>query len=82
MERHLEGMRVKEELMPGADGIEGIARHPEPMSVPAWLMRPFPYVHRMVTTSMRVSNARVRSELGWARGHADCAEGLRVLAGG
>lgn len=52
------------------------------MSVPAWLMRPFPYVHRMVTTSMRVSNARARSELGWARGHADCAEGLRVLAGG
>ncbi|MFJ6482558.1 NAD-dependent epimerase/dehydratase family protein [Streptomyces sp. NPDC091682] len=161
VERHLEGMRVKEELMLGSDGIEGIALRfglfygagateslarmlrrrkvpavtdhgrvlpwvdladagravalaveggrpgraynivddtptgfgahvrevaeafgtPKPMSAPTWLMRPFPYAHRMVTTSMRVSNARARAELGWAPDHADCAEGLRALAG-
>ncbi|MFI8391641.1 NAD-dependent epimerase/dehydratase family protein [Streptomyces sp. NPDC085540] len=161
VERHLEGMRVKEELMLGAHGIEGIALRfglfygagateplvemlrrrkvpavadhgrvlpwvdladagravalavergrpgraynivddiptgfgahvrevaeaygtPKPMGAPAWLMRPFPYAHRMVTTSMRVSNARAGAELGWAPGHADCAEGLRALAG-
>ncbi|MER6449735.1 NAD-dependent epimerase/dehydratase family protein [Streptomyces venezuelae] len=161
VERHLQGMRVKEELVLGTDGIEGIALRfglfygaggtetlvemlrgrkvpavadrgrvlpwvdladagravalaveggrpgraynivddtptgfgahvravaaaygtPKPMTVPTWMMRPFPYLHRMVTTSMHVSNARARAELGWAPGHAGCAEGLRALAG-
>lgn len=161
VERHLEGMRVKEELMLGSAGIEGIALRfglfygaggteplvemlrrrkvpavadhgrvlpwvdladagravalaveggrpgraynivddtptgfgahirkvaevygtPKPMTAPTWLMRPFPYAHRMVTAGLRVSNARARAELGWAPSHADCAEGLRALAG-
>lgn len=53
---------------------------PKPLNVPAWLMRPFPYVHRVVTTSMRVSNAKARAELGWEPRHADCAQALRTLA--
>ncbi|MFJ3633895.1 NAD-dependent epimerase/dehydratase family protein [Streptomyces sp. NPDC090112] len=53
---------------------------PRPLTVPAWLMRPFPYAHRMATTCMRVSNARAKAELGWAPARPDCVEGLRALA--
>ncbi|MDX6763102.1 hypothetical protein SIN09_27755 [Streptomyces sp. F8] len=45
-------------------------------------MRAYPYVHRMVTTNMRVSNARAEAELGWSPCHLDCAERLRALARG
>uniref|UniRef100_A0AAU2K1V6 NAD(P)-dependent oxidoreductase n=1 Tax=Streptomyces sp. NBC_00049 TaxID=2903617 RepID=A0AAU2K1V6_9ACTN len=53
---------------------------PKPMTAPTWLMRPFPYAYRMVTTNMRVSNAKAKAELGWTPTHADCADGLRALA--
>lgn len=54
---------------------------PRPMHLPTWVMRAAPYLHRVVTTNMRVSNARAKAELGWTPSHADCAEGLRALAG-
>jgi nucleoside-diphosphate-sugar epimerase len=162
VERHLAGMREKERLMLGADGIEGIALRfgllygaggtetivgllrrrrlpavddhgrvlpwvdladageavalavergrpgaaynivddtptgfgahvrtvaevfgtPRPMGVPTWLTRPLSYAHRVVTTSMRVSNARARAELGWSPRYPSCAEGLTALAAG
>ncbi|MFC9292686.1 NAD-dependent epimerase/dehydratase family protein [Streptomyces sp. NPDC057011] len=53
---------------------------PKPKAVPAWLMRPFSYAHRIATTSMRVSNAKAKAELGWTPTHPDCADGLRALA--
>ncbi|WP_218060564.1 NAD-dependent epimerase/dehydratase family protein [Micromonospora sediminicola] len=52
---------------------------PRPMTVPAWLTRPMSYAHRMFTTSMRVSNARARAELGWTPRHRDCAAGLAAM---
>ncbi|MGW6613565.1 NAD-dependent epimerase/dehydratase family protein [Streptomyces erythrochromogenes] len=55
---------------------------PQPLNAPTWLMRAYPYVHRMVTTNMRVSNARAKAELGWTPRHPDCVEGLRALARG
>ncbi|MFD7258615.1 NAD-dependent epimerase/dehydratase family protein [Streptomyces sp. NPDC059874] len=54
---------------------------PKPLSVPTWLMRPFPYVHRVVTTNMRVSNAKARAGLGWTPSHPGCADALSALAG-
>ncbi|MEH0840943.1 NAD(P)-dependent oxidoreductase [Micromonospora sp. CPCC 205711] len=54
---------------------------PRPPRVPAALLRPLPYVHRILTTSMRVSNARARAELDWAPGASDHRAGLRQLAG-
>ncbi|MBT2477687.1 NAD(P)-dependent oxidoreductase [Streptomyces sp. ISL-94] len=54
---------------------------PEPMNAPAWLMRPFSYAYTMATTSMRVSNAKAKAELGWSPAHANCVDGLRALAG-
>lgn len=53
---------------------------PRPLTVPLWLMRTMPYVHTMMTTDMRVSNAKARRELGWVPAHPSCAEGLRDLA--
>jgi nucleoside-diphosphate-sugar epimerase len=159
-ERHLEGMRVKERLMLGAAGIEGIALRfglfygpggtenivdmlkgrklpavnthgrvlpwvnledaaaavalaveggrpgeaynivddepfafdahiravadafdtPKPMSAPTWLMRPYSYAYRMVTTNMRVSNEKAKAELGWTPRYPDCVTGLAALA--
>ncbi|MFD5618988.1 hypothetical protein [Streptomyces yangpuensis] len=37
---------------------------PKPPNVPSRLMRGYPYAHRMVTTNMRVSNAKAKAELG------------------
>ncbi|MFB6820243.1 NAD-dependent epimerase/dehydratase family protein [Streptomyces virginiae] len=52
---------------------------PAPMTLPAWLMRPMPYAHKMFTSSLRVSNARARAELGWAPRYASCVEGLAAM---
>ncbi|MFE2323166.1 NAD-dependent epimerase/dehydratase family protein [Streptomyces sp. NPDC059385] len=53
---------------------------PKPLTVPAWLLRPASYVHRVVNANMRVSNAKARAGLGWAPSHPGCAETLRALA--
>ncbi|MEV4238498.1 MULTISPECIES: NAD(P)-dependent oxidoreductase [unclassified Nocardia] len=160
VEPHLEGMRVKEELMLNADGIEGISLRygmfygaggteaiiemlrkrqlptvndhgrvlpwvdladagaavalaveggkpgaaynivddtplgfgayvklvaetfgtPKPLTVPAWMMRPMSYAYRMTQASMRVSNAKAKTELGWTPRYPSCADGMRALA--
>ncbi|MQY10290.1 GDP-6-deoxy-D-mannose reductase [Streptomyces sp. RB5] len=55
---------------------------PRPRTVPMWLLRfAAPYVHTMMKTSMHVSNARARRELGWEPTTASSLEGLRKLAG-
>jgi nucleoside-diphosphate-sugar epimerase len=53
---------------------------PHPLTVPLWLMRTMPYVYTMLTTNMRVSNAKTRSELGWVPAYPSCVEGLQDLA--
>ncbi|NUP32251.1 MAG: NAD(P)-dependent oxidoreductase [Streptomycetaceae bacterium] len=53
---------------------------PKPLDVPGWLMRPYSYAHTMVTTNMRVSNAKAAAGLGWRPEFPDCAAGLRDLA--
>jgi nucleoside-diphosphate-sugar epimerase len=52
---------------------------PKPMTVPAWVTRPMPYAYRISTTSLRVSNAKARAELGWTPRYQDCAAGLAAL---
>jgi nucleoside-diphosphate-sugar epimerase len=37
-----------------------------PWRVPTWSLRAIPYLHTLTTTSMRVSNAKAKRELGWA----------------
>ncbi|MGW6707556.1 NAD-dependent epimerase/dehydratase family protein [Streptomyces sp. NPDC054956] len=54
---------------------------PRPRSMPAWLTRPMPYAYKMFTTSMRLSNAKARTDLGWTPRYAGCADGLAAMAG-
>jgi nucleoside-diphosphate-sugar epimerase len=51
-----------------------------PLRVPIWLMRAIPYLHTIMTTSMRVSNAKARRELGWAPAVATYREGIPLVA--
>jgi nucleoside-diphosphate-sugar epimerase len=51
-----------------------------PWRVPGWLLRPIPYLHTLMTTSMRVSNAKARRELGWAPAVPTYREGIPLVA--
>ncbi|MEV0156025.1 NAD(P)-dependent oxidoreductase [Micromonospora sp. NPDC050686] len=51
-----------------------------PWRVPSWLLRPIPYVHALMTTSMRVSNAKAKRELGWAPAVPTYREGVPLIA--
>ncbi|MGW4772062.1 NAD-dependent epimerase/dehydratase family protein [Nocardia sp. NPDC004278] len=53
---------------------------PSPRSVPGWLLAAFPYLHElMVTTRIRVSNAKAKRELGWAPVYPSVRDGLTTL---
>jgi nucleoside-diphosphate-sugar epimerase len=52
---------------------------PKPFTVPAWLTVVTPYLHRLATTSMRVSTEKARRELGWKPGYPTVADGLHEL---
>jgi nucleoside-diphosphate-sugar epimerase len=51
-----------------------------PWRVPTWLLRPVPFLHTIMTTSMRVSNAKARRELGWSPAVPTYREGIPVVA--
>ncbi|MFI7425401.1 NAD-dependent epimerase/dehydratase family protein [Micromonospora sp. NPDC049836] len=51
-----------------------------PWRVPSWVLRPIPYLHAMMTTSMRVSNAKAKRELGWAPAVPTYREGIPLVA--
>jgi nucleoside-diphosphate-sugar epimerase len=50
-----------------------------PWRVPTWMLRPIPYLHTIMTTSMRVSNAKARRELGWAPAVSTYREGIPLV---
>jgi nucleoside-diphosphate-sugar epimerase len=51
-----------------------------PWRVPNWMLRAIPYVHTLMTTSMRVSNAKAKRELGWAPTVSSYREGIPLVA--
>jgi nucleoside-diphosphate-sugar epimerase len=53
---------------------------PRPWRVPGWLLLALPYVRAFMGTSMRVSNAKARRELGWAPGIPTYHEGIARIA--
>jgi nucleoside-diphosphate-sugar epimerase len=58
--------------------IAGVAGAPRPFTVPAWLPRLVsPYMSRLFTLQLPLSNARARRELGWAPMFPSYREGLR-----
>jgi len=50
-----------------------------PRRIPVWMLRAIPYVHTLMTTSMRVSNAKARRELGWAPAVPTYREGVPLV---
>jgi nucleoside-diphosphate-sugar epimerase len=53
---------------------------PPPRELPAWLLRPANYAHAAFTTSMRVSNAKARRELGWTPSVPTWRQGIPMIA--
>jgi nucleoside-diphosphate-sugar epimerase len=51
-----------------------------PWRVPGWILRAIPYLHTLLSTSMRVSNAKAKRELGWAPAVPTYREGIRLVA--
>jgi nucleoside-diphosphate-sugar epimerase len=50
-----------------------------PRRIPAWLLRAIPYVYALMTTSMRVSNAKAKRELDWAPTVSTYREGIALV---
>jgi hypothetical protein len=51
-----------------------------PWWVPTSMLRPIPYLHTIITTSMRVSNAKASRELGWAPAVPTYRQGTPLVA--
>jgi nucleoside-diphosphate-sugar epimerase len=51
-----------------------------PRRVPTWMLRAIPYLHTLMTTSMRVSNAKAKGELGWVPAVPTYRDGIPLVA--
>jgi nucleoside-diphosphate-sugar epimerase len=74
---------VDDEPVRWADYLDALAAElgvRRPWRVPTWMLRPIPYLHTIMTTSMRVSNAKARRELGWAPTVSSYREGIPLVA--
>jgi nucleoside-diphosphate-sugar epimerase len=74
---------VDDESVRWADFLDTLAAElgaRRPRRVPVWMLRAIPYVHALMTTSMRISNAKARRELGWAPAVSTYREGIPLLA--
>ena len=73
---------VDDEPVRWADYLDRVAAElgvRRPWRVPGWMMRPIPYLHTIMSTSMRVSNAKARRELGWAPTVSTYREGIPLV---
>src|SRR6266545_4557307 len=74
---------VDDEPVRWADYLDALAAElgvRRPWRVPTWMLRAIPYLHTIMTTSMRVSNAKARRELGWAPAVSTYREGIPLMA--
>jgi nucleoside-diphosphate-sugar epimerase len=51
-----------------------------PWRVPDWVLRAIPYLHAIMTTSMRVSNAKAKRELDWTPAVSTYRAGIPLVA--
>ena len=73
---------VDDEPVRWADYLDALAAElgaRRPWRVPSWMLRPIPYLHTLMATSMRVSNAKARRELGWAPTVSTHREGIPLV---
>ena len=74
---------VDDEPVRWADYLDALAAElgvRRPRRVSGWLLRAIPYLHTIMSTSMRVSNAKARRELGWAPAVSTYREGIPLVA--
>ena len=74
---------VDDEPVRWADYLDALAAElgvRRPWRVPGWMLRAIPYLHTIMATSMRVSNAKARRELGWAPAVPTYREGIPLVA--
>jgi nucleoside-diphosphate-sugar epimerase len=74
---------VDDEPVRWADYLDALAAElgaRRPWRVPTWMLRAIPYLHTIMTTSMRVSNAKARQDLGWAPAVSTYREGIPLVA--
>src|SRR6266542_2857945 len=74
---------VDDEPVRWADYLDALAAElgvRRPWRVPSWMLRAIPYLHTIMTTSMRVSNAKARRELGWAPAVSTYRVGIPLVA--
>ena len=73
---------VDDEPVRWADYLDALAAElgvRRPWRVPTWMLRPIPYLYTILTTSMHVSNAKAKRELGWAPAVSTYREGIPLL---
>ncbi|HET6531139.1 MAG TPA: NAD(P)-dependent oxidoreductase [Actinoplanes sp.] len=74
---------VDDEPVRWADYLDALAAElgvRRPWRVPTWMLRAIPYLHTVMTTSMRVSNAKAKRELGWAPAVSTYRDGIPLVA--
>jgi nucleoside-diphosphate-sugar epimerase len=74
---------VDDEPVRWADFLDALAAElgaRRPWRVPTWMLRPIPYLRTILATSMRVSNAKARHELGWAPAVSTYRDGVALVA--
>src|SRR6266516_1068435 len=74
---------VDDEPVRWADYLDALAAElgaRRPRRMPTWLLRMIPYLGAVMTTSMHVSNAKAKRELGWAPAVPNYREGIPLVA--
>ncbi len=73
---------VDDEPVRWADYLDAIAAAlgvRRPWRVPIWMLRPIPFLYSLMSTSMQVSNAKAKRELGWAPAVSSYREGVPLV---
>jgi nucleoside-diphosphate-sugar epimerase len=73
---------VDDEPVRWADYLDALAAElgaRRPWRVPTWMLRAIPYLHTLMTTSMRVSNAKAKRELGWTPAVSTYRDGIPLV---
>jgi nucleoside-diphosphate-sugar epimerase len=74
---------VDDEPVRWADFLDTVAAEfgaRRPRRLPTWVFRAIPYISAIMTTSMRVSSAKAKRELGWAPAVSTYRDGIRLIA--
>jgi nucleoside-diphosphate-sugar epimerase len=74
---------VDDEPVRWADYLDALAAQlgvRRPRRLPTWMLRAIPYLGTIMTTSMRVSNAKAKREMGWAPAVSNYREGIPLVA--